>query len=858
MHRLVIVESPTKARTISRFLPSKDYKVMACMGHIRDLPSAAAEVPSAYRSEPWARLGVHIDNGFEPIYVIASGKQKVIRELKTALRDADELLIATDEDREGEAIGWHLLEVLQPKVPAHRMVFHEITKGAIERALQNTRQIDRRLVEAQEARRVLDRLVGYEVSPVLWRKIKPKLSAGRVQSVAVRLLVLREKERMAFVPAFYWSVKGALSKDGARFEAALTHLGSLRVATSKDFDESTGKLKESLQKKGNVLVLDEARARVLERVAPAAQWRVTGVESKDISRSPSAPFITSTLQQEAARKFGLSAKQTMRAAQKLYEEGHITYMRTDSVQLSKEAIEASREAAGRRYGKEYVNSSPRRYKSKVRNAQEAHEAIRPAGNKMRTARELGISDTNGVRLYDLIWKRTVASQMADAKLRQVAVKIAVTGADGLQAEFRATGQTVLFPGFMRAYVEGSDDPQAALAKNEKVLPALAANDSLQCHAVTARGHETKPPARYTEASLIQRLEKEGIGRPSTYAEVMDKVQRVGYAQKTGRALAATFTAFASNNLLESGFDQLVDTGFTASLEQDLDNIASGSRNRTAFLKSFYRGDNGLAERVAAAQDQVDPRKISTITSSRWGELEVRVGRYGPFLEREVDGTVRRASLPQDWLPGDVTAEQLTEVLKMGKSPALGMFPETGEEIFLKQGPYGLYCQLGENTSGKEKPRRVSIPKAIKAEEVTTEIAIKLFELPREIGIHPENGMAVSVGIGRYGPYVRMDRTYVSLRKEDDLFTIDLKRALELLATKKQQPMRVLGPHPTTGKDVSVGSGRYGPYVKHEKTNASLKKDQSMETISLEEAVALIDAKAAQGGKRRASRSRKRS
>ena len=858
MRRLLVVESPTKAKTISRFLPGKDYKVMACMGHIRDLPSAAAEIPVKYRKEPWARLGVRIDDGFEPLYVIASGKQKIVRELKAALKNADELLIATDEDREGEAIGWHLLEVLKPRIPSRRMVFHEITRSAIERALQNTRKIDERLVEAQEARRVLDRLVGYEVSPVLWRKIRPKLSAGRVQSVAVRLLVLREKERMAFVTASYWTVKGALSKDGARFEAVLTHFGGVRVAVAKDFDESTGKLKKSLQQQGSVLVLDEARTRELKRYAPRGQWRVTKVVAREVKRSPSAPFITSTLQQEASRKFGWAAKQTMRVAQKLYEEGHITYMRTDSVQLSKEAIEASRSAVRTRYGAEYVSHAPRQYKGKVRNAQEAHEAIRPAGNQMRTASDLQLGDKYAARLYDLIWKRTVASQMADAKLRQVSAEIAVSGSGGIEAVFRATGQSVEFPGFMRAYVEGADDPNAALARHDKELPVLAEGDKLQCHGVTAREHETKPPARYTEASLIQHLEKEGIGRPSTYAEVMDKVQRVGYAQKTGRALAATFTAFASNNLMEYGFGGLVDPGFTASLEQSLDNIASGAHERIAFLQFFYQGERGLANRVAVAQDGVDPREISTVRSPRWGELEVRVGRYGPYMEKEVDGVIKRASLPQDLLPGDVTVEQLADILERGKSPALGRCPNTGEEIFLKQGPYGLYCQIGESGDGQHKPQRVSVPKSFKADQVTLDIALKLLELPREIGMDPETGKAVSVGIGRYGPYVRVERTYASLRKGDDLFTIDLDRALELLAAKKkkQSPLRVLGSHPKTGKEVAVGSGRYGPYVKHDKTNASLPKDQSMEAVTLEEAVELVDAKAARGGTRRRTRRRR--
>ena len=859
MHRLLIVESPTKARTISRFLPAGKYKVMACMGHIRDLPSAAAEVPQKYRSEPWARLGVRIDNGFEPIYVISTGKRKVVRELKDALKDAEALLIATDEDREGEAIGWHLLEVLKPKVPVHRMVFHEITRKAIERALENTRQIDHRLVDAQETRRVLDRLVGYEVSPVLWRKIKPKLSAGRVQSVAVRLLVLRERERMEFVAASYWSLKGLLSKleDDARFESILTHLGDQRIATSNDFDENTGKLKAALAQRGNVLVLSEEQARALASRAPEADWKVSDVQTKDVRRSPSPPFITSTLQQEASKKFGWSAKQTMRVAQKLYEKGHITYMRTDSVSLSNEAIQAARRAAETRYGSEYVSQQPRRYKGKVRNAQEAHEAIRPAGSQMKVAQELGIRDGQEARLYDLIWKRTVASQMAQALIRQTRATIDVRAEGGLQATFRATGQTVLFAGFMRAYVEGAEDPAALLAKKEKHLPELAPGESLQCHEVVPSGHQTKPPARYTEASLIKALESEGIGRPSTYAEVMDKVQRVGYATKVGRALAATFTAFASNNLLESGFDRLVDTGFTASLEEKLDNIASGKHDRQSFLTGFYTGSRGLAQRVADAQDSVDPKKISTIESPKWGAKQIRVGRYGPYVESEVGGEVKRASLPQDWLPADVTEEGLIELLQVGETPPLGRDAASGLEIYLKQGPYGLYCQLGEDAKGKDKPKRVSIPKNYKAEDITPEIARGLLALPRTLGTHPETGQEISAGQGRYGPYVRMDRTYASLKKEDDVLTVGLDRAVELLAAKKQRPMRVLGAHPKTGKDVMAGEGRYGPYVKHERTNASLKKDQSLDSITLDEAVVLLTAKAARGGKRRRTRARTR-
>ena len=852
MPKLLIVESPTKAKTIRRFLPTDRFDIMACMGHIRDLPSKAAEIPKKYRGQPWSNLGVQVDKGFEPIYIVPTKKREVVKQLKMALSNADELYIATDEDREGEAIGWHLLEALKPKVPVRRMVFHEITKPAITRALEQTRNIDHRLVDAQETRRVLDRLVGYKVSPVLWRKIAKGLSAGRVQSVAVRLLVNREKERMAFVSGSYWSVTAQLSSDGTRFGATLTHLDGQRIAVSKDFDESTGELKASLQEKGDVVILDEERAKALEKRAPTAEWHVTQVKSRDVKRSPSAPFITSTLQQEASRKFGWSAKKTMMVAQKLYEEGKITYMRTDSVQLSNEAVQAARKAARERYGSEYLPHAPRQYRGKVRNAQEAHEAIRPAGNKMIPASELRWGNTDQKRLYDLIWKRTVACQMTNAKLRQMSATIAVSSENAL---FRATGQTVLFPGFMRAYVEGDEDPQAALAKSEKILPPLQENDRAKCHGLKSQAKKTNPPARFTEASLIKRLEEAGVGRPSTYASVMERVQDVGYAQKTGRALAATFTAFAANNLLEVGFDRLVDTGFTAKLEKDLDDIATGSGNRLKFLSSFYGGPNGLEARVEGAQENVDPRQISTVTSARWNGLEVRVGRYGPFIETEADGTTRRVALRREALPGDITYDELQEVLRTGRAPSLGVHPETGEEVSVRNGPYGPYVQLGEGG----RPRRVSIPnRFLKTEDVTFEIALKLLELPREIGVHPKTSKTLSLGIGRYGPYVRMEKTYASLRQGDDLFAMSLERAVELIDSKGPKSMKVLGQHPETGADITMGPGRYGPYVKHKKTNASLKKGQSLETLTLEEAVKLIDAKAAQPKRRkRTTRTRRR-
>ncbi len=816
------------------------------MGHVRDLPASAAEIPSSYKDQAWARLG--INDRFEPIYIVPAKKKKVVSELRAALKDADELYIATDEDREGESIGWHLVEVLNPKVPVRRMVFHEITEPAILRALGETRAIDQNLVDAQETRRVLDRLVGYTLSPLLWKKVAPKLSAGRVQSVAVRLMVTREKERIAFVPASYWDLKARLEKAQHAFDATMTHLGGVRLATGRDFDDDTGKLKPGLNAGQNILLLGERDAKDLAKRLKGEAWQVLKVEERTGKRSPAAPFTTSTLQQEAGRKLGLSAKETMRLAQGLYENGYITYMRTDSTNLSTEAVEGARRAVETRYGKEYLSPSPRSYTKKAKNAQEAHEAIRPAGREMRTQSEHGLVGLEG-RLYDLIWKRTVATQMADAVLRFVTARITAGEGKG-QAEFRATGRTTVFAGFFRAYVEGSDDPDAALDDQEQPLPDLRERDPLGCRTLDALGHETKPPARFTEASLVKLLEQEGIGRPSTYASIMDTVVQRGYARKNGSQLVPTFTAFATNNLLEKQFSQLVDTGFTAQMEGVLDDIAAGDLEAEPYLDRFYRGGEGLEARTRTSLAEVDAKAISTLSFPKWGDYLVRVGRFGPYAEGVIGGETLTTALPADLPPDEVTRAYLEKALTEGNAAdnVLGAFPETGEVMLLKSGPYGPYVQLGDDEQGPSgartrsmgKPKRVSLPRGLEPSAVTPAVAAELLALPRKLGQHPETGKDVEAALGRFGPYVKHGSTFASLTKDDDLFAVTLPRALELIAKKdfKNRPLRVLGEHPDTGEPVELHDGRYGPYVKHQKTNASL-TTQKPDTVTLQEALGLL-------------------
>jgi len=822
------------------------------MGHIRDLPASASEIPEALRNESWARLGVNVNDGFEPIYVVSSDKQKVVRQLRSALKSAQELYIATDEDREGESIGWHIVQVLSPEVPVRRMVFHEITLEAIQRALAETRDIDQSLVDAQETRRILDRLVGYSLSPLLWKKIAPRLSAGRVQSVAVRLLVMREKERMTFVPAKYFDLKAELEKRGEGFEAVMTHLGGVRLATGKDFDDDTGRLKESLRPGEDVLLWSEEEAGTLADRLPDATWRVVNLDDRISTRSPYAPFITSTLQQEANRKLSLSARRTMQIAQRLYENGYITYMRTDSTQLSKEAVEGSRSAVEQRYGKDYLSPKPKQYYSKVANAQEAHEAIRPAGREMKTKDELHLTGIEGA-LYDLIWKRTVASQMADARLRLITAHIEAGEGDEA-ARFRASGRSVQFPGFFRAYVEGSDDPEAALENRDQPLPELAVGDRPDFKRVDVSSHETKPPARYTEATLVRILEKEGIGRPSTYASIIDTIVGRGYVRKHGSQLIPTFTAFAANNLLEKQFEQLVDVGFTAEMEQILDDIAAGQREATPYLKSFFLGDAGLEHKVEAGLDEIDARQVSTIESPKWNGYVVRVGKYGPYVDGELDGVRATASIPEDLAPGDLSMEELHEMLEAGNAAdrVLGKHPDNDMDVLVKNGPYGPYVQLGQEDEQKEKPKRISLPKGMQPSEVDRQTAVDLLALPRTLGEHPKTGKPIKASIGRYGPYVQHERTYASLKDEDDVLTVELERALQLLAekTKKSGALRKVGDHPETGDPIEVWKGRYGPYVKHQKTNASLPKNTEPEDVTLDSALELLEKKQKKGGRGR--------
>jgi DNA topoisomerase-1 len=842
--RLVIVESPTKANTIRRFLPDS-YEVMASMGHVRDLPGAAAGIPNQYRGHAWARLGINVDDGFKPLWVVT--RSDVVRNLKRALQNADELLIATDEDREGEAIGWHLMKALKPNIPTRRMVFHEITEDAIQRSLEETRDIDRNLVAAQEARRILDRLVGYTLSPLLWRKIGPRLSAGRVQSVAVRVVVQREKERIAFVPASYWDVAAQLTtgQETPPFEAALTHVNDIRLAGSKDFDPDTGQLHEGVTAGQDVVLLDEATAQRYETQAAGAPFSVTRIETKQSKRNPQPPFTTSTLQQDAGNKFGWPARRTMQIAQRLYEQGLITYMRTDSTNLSGEAIAATRQRVEQLYGAEYLFERVRNTRSNSRGAQEAHEAIRPAGRDMKTAQEQRL-DGDQRKLYDLIWKRTMAWQMAEAQIQTVTAQFDTTVEDD-RLRFRASGSTVLFAGFRRAYVEGSDNPDEAVGDKDQPLPSMNEGDRVTAQSVTAEGHETRPPARYTEASLVKLLEQEGIGRPSTYASIIETIQSRGYVTKVGNQMVPSFTAFAVNNLLEAQFERLVDTEFTARMEAQLDDIADGRMDAEPYLDEFYRGEAGIETLTNAAADTVDPRAISTIDAPSWAPFEVRVGRYGPYVEANIDGERFRSSIPSEWAPGDVKKSDLEELIereRQGDQP-VGT-GEDGQTILLKNGPYGPYLQLGEG-DGDDRPKRVSLPPGVAMGDVDETLARALMNLPRTVGAHPTTDMAITAGIGRYGPYVRHENVYAPLKESDDVLTVGLERAVELINERRKRrgqsdPERVLGEHPETGEPVEVHKGRFGPYVKHQKVNASLRKDDTIEGVTLEQALELLAAR----------------
>ncbi|SFI24760.1 type I DNA topoisomerase [Planctomicrobium piriforme] len=841
---LVIVESPAKAKKIAGFLGS-DYDVRASMGHVRDLPEKAADIPEELKSEAWTRLGVNVSKGFEPLYIISPEKKKTVKELKDLLKNAEELIVATDEDREGESIGWHLVDTLKPTVPVKRMTFSEITKKAILDALKSTRQIDMNLVEAQETRRILDRLYGYTLSPLLWTKIRRGLSAGRVQSVAVRILVQRELERLAFRSGTYWDLKAdLLNQGGQSFSAQLSTVGGTRVATGKDFDESTGQI----QAGANVLLLSEQAARDLQSRLRSGDWQISSIEHRQQTRKPPAPFTTSTLQQESNRKLNMSARETMQTAQRLYEDGYITYMRTDSVTLSQEAVDASRNRIENNYGAQFLSPSPRQYTNKTKNAQEAHEAIRPAGDEMKTADQHGLSGREA-RLYDMIWKRTIATQMAEAQLRFDTVTI-LAG----DAEFKATGRKVEFPGYFRAYVEGSDDPEAALEDQDSVLPDLKEGEKVRCKEIEALGHETKPPARYTEATLVRKLEAEGIGRPSTYASIISTVQDRGYVRKANNQLIPTFTALAVTRLLETYFPNLVDGQFTAQMEQSLDDISNGETQRLPYLEKFYSGEAGLNQQVELQKESIDPREACTIKLDGL-TASVRVGRYGPYLESQRDGETVNASLPDDVSPADLNdamAEKLIDLKKQGPL-SLGMHPEEGKPIFLMSGPFGPYLQLGEVVEDGPKPKRVSIPKTTDPSDVDFDMAMKLLELPRRLGHHPDDAKVVNAGIGRFGPYVQHAGRYKSLTKDDDVLTIGLDRAVELFKDFKGRaaatPLKELGVHPEDEKPVAIFEGRYGAYVKWGKVNATIPKDTDPQTVTLAQAMELLAERAGKSPKK---------
>ena len=847
-HTLVIVESPTKARTIRGFLP-KEFRVEASMGHVRDLPNNASEIPAAHKGEKWANLGVNTAKDFEPLYVVPKDKKKVVKELKDALKGADQLLLATDEDREGESISWHLAQLLDPKVPVKRMVFHEITKEAISQALENPRELDMELVHAQETRRILDRLVGYTLSPLLWKKVAWGLSAGRVQSVSVRLLVERERARRAFRSGTYWDLKASLAHGEIPFDAKLTHLGGERVANGSDFDESTGAIKVG----SKVKLLAEAEARALQQAAMAGRWQVAAVEAKPTVRKPVAPFTTSTLQQEANRKLRLSARDTMRTAQALYERGFITYMRTDSVNLSEQAIKAARSCVTERYGQDYLSPAPRQFTTKSRNAQEAHEAIRPAGEAFRTPGETGLEGRD-LALYELIWKRTVASQMADARLTMLAIDL-----DVANSTFRATGKRIDFPGFFRAYVEGSDDPDAALEGQEVLLPALKVGDAPDCRSVEALSHQTQPPARYSEAALVKMLEKEGIGRPSTYASIIGTIIDRGYATLQANALIPSFTAFAVTALLEEHFPDLVDTGFTARMENTLDEISTGKVRWLPYLEDFYKGEEGLEALVQRREGDIDPGHSRTVALEGL-PCVVRIGRFGAYLESRRVGTdgeeeLLKATLPQEITPADLDADKAELILRQkSEGPeSIGEDPETGEQVYLLFGQYGPYLQLGQASEETPKPKRASLPKGVKPEEMKLEDALGLLRLPRHLGEHPDGGK-VQAGLGRFGPYVVHDKgkgekDYRSIKAEDDVLLIGLTRALELLAQPKRgrggrTALKDLGTPEGANEAIQLFDGPYGLYVKQGKVNASLPEGTTADTLTLDQAVELLAAKAA--------------
>ena len=888
---LVIVESPAKATTISRFL-GDEYRVEASYGHIRDLPQNADEIPSSVRKEPWARLGVNVDEGFRPLYVVPSEKKKHVQRLKKALANAERLLLATDEDREGESISWHVLELLDPEegVEVQRIVFHEVTPEAVREALESPRPVNQDLVRAQEARRVLDRLYGYSLSPLLWKRVAPGLSAGRVQSVAVRLLVERERDRMAFESSTWWDLKASLAADGGAFETRLRRVGGRRLADGRSFDPVTGELTDT-----DKLLLDEARATALAAAAQGARpWKVTSLDTKPGSQKPAPPFITSTLQQEANRKLRFTSRRTMSIAQQLYEGidldgervGLITYMRTDSVTLAERALQQARKVIGAAYGDDYLPAKPVRYRTKSKGAQEAHEAIRPTDLSRRPKDVRRYLNDQQYRLYELIWKRTLACQMVPARFERTRVEIEVAvdagadpGADGSDGAetliFRASGKRIVFPGFLRAYVEGSDDPEAELGDKETLLPKLEPGQEVDPESVEAEGHETQPPYRYTEASLVKKLEEEGIGRPSTYATIISTVQDRGYVFKKGNELVPTFTAFCVTQLLERQFEDLVDTDFTAHMEDDLDEIAAGHKAWDDLVSQFFHGDGGkpgLQKRVEEGE-RFYPEILFGTDPESDEKIVIKVGKYGPYLRRGEGGADNTVSLPRDLPPADLTLEKALEMFKhkaeASDQEPLTRDPATGRNVYLRHGRFGPYLELEqteeEKEKSKKKPHRVSVPKGVDPADLTEETAQKLIALPRTLGKHPESGEEIAAGLGRYGPYVKQGRDYRNLDSWRTALEIGLQEALEILKQPKKRGrgrqkkvLKELGEHDTAAGKIQLLDGRYGPYVTDGKTNASLPKGADPEETTLEQAVAMLEKKRNAPKKKRTRRRKAKS
>jgi DNA topoisomerase-1 len=885
---LVIVESPAKAKTLGRFLGAK-YRVEASYGHIRDLPESAAEVPKEIKEKEWGRLGVDVESDFTPYYVVPNDKKKQVAHLKLAVKEASELLLATDPDREGEAISWHLTQVLKPKIPVHRIVFHEITEDAVREALEHPSAVNEDLVRAQESRRILDRLYGYTLSPVLWKKVQTGLSAGRVQSVAVRLIVEREEERRAFNTSVYWDLEARLKGEGREFIATLARVNNQRIASGKDFDPKTGELKNQ-----NVRLLDEAAAGTLvEAIRASVPWTITSVEQKPGVERPAPPFTTSTLTQEASRKLGFSTERTMQVAQRLFQgvetgngemEGLITYHRTDSTTLSDKALQESARVIREMFGAEYYDS-PRRYQTRVKNAQEAHEAIRPTDFRLAPSRLERVLESDDLKVYELIWKRTMASQMVDARVLRTTLEISADGPGGDVAVLTASGKAIEFAGFRRAYVEGSDDPAAELEEQETILPQCTVGDRIERDGRTAialldtepKRHETAPPARFTEASLIKELERLGIGRPSTYAPTIATIVRRGYVFRQGKALVPSFTAFAVTKLLRDHFGDFVETDFTAEMEDDLDEISRGERESVEFLREFYYGNKkkkhrGLLGAVEQGAENADYPVLDLGGESADGEpVRIRIGRFGPFVQVGEGGPGRTASLPDDVAPADLTVEKALELVRVkAEGPrTIGVDQTTGMNVYVMNGRYGAYVQLGETPEGKkaEKPKRASLQADMTESTITLEEALKLLSLPRVVGLHPDDNEPIVTNFGRFGPYVKHGDEFRSLESEDDVFNIGFDAALELIRAPKVSRRRqsaqkkVLKELTSNGTTFKLLAGRYGPYVTDGTTNASIPKSTNPESVTFEQAAQLLEARrnaapsprrGAGGGRRRAA------